>query len=139
MKRWMIVLLIVIAVLAGGFVTVGYFVRSTSAWVHTLAWDEPSLARVPDGVYQSTVSLKMPPGTAAANATATVKVTVKNHRYEAIEVTAPPPIAASMTTYAQVVVDRQSVHPDAISGGTVTKTLVLMAAAKAVMDAVGSE
>lgn len=132
MKRWMIVLLIVVVVLAGGFLTVAYFVRSTSTWARTLTWPEPNLTDVADGVYEGTVSLKMPPGTAAANTTATVRVTVRNHRYEAVEVTAPPPIATGMTRFAQIIVDEQTLRPDAISGGTITKSLVLMAAAKAV-------
>lgn len=131
MKRWMIIVLGVVVVLAIGFFVVLYFVRSTSEWAKTLTWDEPNLAAVADGEYEGSANLKMAPGTAAANTTATVRLTVKHHRYTAIEVLGPAQIAPNMTRYAQIVVERQSVRPDAISGATITKSVVLMAAANA--------
>lgn len=132
MKRWMIAVLIVVVVVAAGFFTTTYFVKSTQRWAQSLTWPNPSLEGVADGVYEGTAAVRMPAGTAAANTTATVRVTVKDHRYAAIEVVAPRPIVSRMTDFSQVVVRDQSLRPDAISGGTVTKKVVLMAAAKAI-------
>jgi uncharacterized protein with FMN-binding domain len=134
MKRWMFVVLGIACVLAIGFVVTGYFVKSTSNWAKTLTWEDPSLKQVADGVYTGTARLDLPVGTAAANSRATVRVTVKDHRYRSIEVTAPREIAKGMTEYAQMVIRSQSLKPDVISGGTVTKSLVLMAAANALTD-----
>lgn len=132
MKRWMIVLLLVVVVVVGGFFTVVYYVGSTRAWVQALELPATNLAAVADGVYEGTSHLKLPSGTAAANSTASVRVTVRDHRFASIEVIAPEPIAARMTEFARTVVDRQSTRLDALSGATVTKVAVLLAIADAV-------
>jgi len=132
MKRWMVITIGSVAVLAVGFLLVLFYIRSTSNWAKNLTWPEPNLATVADGVYEGTATVSMPPGTASANHSVTVRVTVSGHRYAAIEVIAPQQVRGPMTDYAQTVVSEQSLHPDAISGGTVTKSLVLMAAANAV-------
>lgn len=132
MKRWMIVVLSLVAAMAIGLFVVSYFVRSTSRWAQSLHWPDPDVAALADGEYEGTATLKLPPGTAAAGASATVRLRVHNGRYEAIEVVAPDTIKGPMTAFAQVVIERQSLRPDAISGGTVTKAAVLAAAANAV-------
>lgn len=131
-KTWMITVLLIVVVLVGGFFTVVFYVRSTRAWVRALTLPDASLVAVADGVYEGTSHLKLPRGTAAANTSATVRVTVKDHRYTAVEVLAPKRIASSMTDFAQIVVRRQTTRLDALSGATVTKTAVLVAIADAV-------
>lgn len=131
-KIWIIAVVLTVVVIVGGFFTVFFYVRSTRAWVRALALPETSLAAVADGVYEGTSHLKLPAGTAAANTSATVRVTVKDHRYVAIEVLAPTAIASSMTDFVQLVIERQTTRLDALSGATVTKTAVLAAIANAV-------
>lgn len=132
MKRWVLVVLLLGVVLIGGFFTVVSYVRSTRAWARALELPQTDLAIVADGVYEGTARLRLPRGTVAANSTATVRVTVRDHRYEAVEVIAPQAIARQMTDFAQTVVSSQSLRVDTISGATVTKTAVLMAIAHAV-------
>ncbi len=132
MKRWIIITLGSVAVLAIGFLLVVFYVRSTNSWAKTLKWDEPNLSAVADGVYEGTAAVDMPAGTAAANTSVTVRVTVTSHRYSAVEVIAPERLAGPMAGYAGFIVSAQSLHPDGISGATVTKSLVLMATANAV-------
>lgn len=131
-KTWTIAILLIVVVLVGGFFTVFFYVRSTQAWARALALPEPSLVAVADGVYEGTSHLRLPAGTAAANSSATVRVTVKDHRYTAVEVLAPKAIASSMTDFAQIVITRQTTHLDGLSGATVTKAAVLLAVANAV-------
>jgi uncharacterized protein with FMN-binding domain len=135
MKKALKLILILLAVIAVGFLVTVYFVRSTGRWIDTVTWEEPSLQSVEDGVYTGSASFDMPTGTASANTAVTVRVTVKNHRYESVEIVDPKELVQSMTPFAETVVTEQTVHPDAVSGGTVTKTLVLMA----VVDAVSRE
>lgn len=133
-KRWMIAAILIVVVVVGGFFTVFFYVRSTQAWVRALELPEPNLAAVADGVYEGASRLELPAGTAAANTSASVKVTIQDHRYAAVEVIAPKAIAASMTKFAQIVIARQTVRLDALSGATVTKTAVLLAVADAVSN-----
>ncbi len=132
MKRWKIVTLVLIIVAGIGFATVTYYVKSTSAWIKTVAWEDPALTTVPDGEYLGISRLFMPAGTAAANTTASVLVRIRDHRYSAITVTEPAAIARRMTRYAQLVIETQSVKPEVISGATVTKVVTLMAISNAV-------
>lgn len=132
MKRWIIVTIITVGALAIGFGVTAFYAGSTSRWAKTLTWENPSLAAVADGVYEGQAAIRMPTGTAAANTSASVRLTIRDHRYAAIEVVGPAPVARRMTQYAQLIISNQSLRPDAISGGTVTKSLVLMAASNAI-------
>jgi uncharacterized protein with FMN-binding domain len=131
-KRWHFVAISIAIVLVAGFTLVTFYVKSTSVWAKSLQWPDPDLSALADGTYEGSSSLKMPVGTAAANTTATVRVTVENHRYTAIEVVRPPAIGSTMAAFAKSVIDQQSLRPDSISGATITKAVVLMAAANAV-------
>lgn len=139
MKRWMFIVPIVLVVLAAGAFAVRYYVKATHNWAAALTWSEPDLATVEDGVYLGSASITMPVGTAAANVEATVRVTVRDHRYTAVEVLGPSDAVKGMNDFAQIVIQRQSVRPDAISGATVTKKIILMAVVNAVRERKGPE
>lgn len=132
MKRWHIVVLSVAVVLIAGFFVVRYYVRSTGTWAQGLTWPNPDLSLVSDGTYEGSSALTLPPGTAAANTKATVRVTVRGHRIATVEVLEPPALANSMQDLTSRVIDEQTVRPDHISGATVSKITVLMAIADAV-------
>ncbi|HUX50681.1 MAG TPA: hypothetical protein VMW73_07775 [Spirochaetia bacterium] len=132
MKRWMTVTFAVVLVVGAGVGISGFYSQSTSRWLKSVTWSDPSLASVPDGEYTGSAHLDMPAGTAAANSRATVRVTVRSGRYVAVAVSEPAPIAKSMTDYAQLIVVNQSLRPDVISGATATKVVTLMAVANAI-------
>ncbi len=132
MKRWHIVVLSVLVVLIAGFLVVRYYVRSTSTWAQSLTWPNPDLSLVADGIYEGSSALDLPPGAAAANTTATVRVTVRGHRLSAVEILKPATLANSMRDLTSAVIDQQTLRPDRVTGATVSKITVLMAIANAV-------
>ncbi|HUX21034.1 MAG TPA: hypothetical protein VMW69_07320 [Spirochaetia bacterium] len=131
MKRWHFAVISVAVVLVAGLILVVFYAKSTSTWAKTLTWPDPDLSAVSDGTYEGSSSLKMPAGTAAANTTAVVRVTIRNHRYTAIEVVGPSAMTSTMRPFIKSVIDRQSLKPDSITGATVTKAALLIAAANA--------
>jgi uncharacterized protein with FMN-binding domain len=133
MKKKGRVFIIILACLLAIFAVVFFYVRRTSAWVKSITWGEPELSSVADGDYTGESHLVLPVGTAAANAYFKVTVHVGGHRYRSIDVVAPAEGAGVAKGIAQRVIDAQSVHPDAVSGATVTNTAFLTA----VDDALG--
>ncbi len=134
MKRWIIIVPIGVFALAAGLFSIRYYVKATHDWASSITWDDPNLLVVADGIYLGCARFAMPAGTAAANTEVTVRVTVKDHRYAAIEVVGPSPAVKGMNDFAQMIIARQSTKPDAISGATVTKKLILKAVAAAVSE-----
>lgn len=106
-----------------------------STYLSSIDTTAPSIASVPDGTYAGSAAVGVPLGSIAAAPFASVEVTIVNHAYTAIKMTAPKNFPGGVSRFdalAARVVATQGTDVDAVSGATFTSKAFLKAVAKAV-------
>jgi urocanate reductase len=125
-------LLVLGATLAAASVLLGSCTVDKKELARRIELKNVDLAAVPDGVYESRYTIVVP--SAAANKTVKVRVTVKDGRYQTIEVLEPASLAGRDACKKLIsrVEETQSLSLDAVSGATITSAAVLKAIQTAV-------
>lgn len=87
---------------------------------------EVDLSQVTNGVYQGTYTLRLPAGSMVAYPSATVNVTVADHRYQNIAIVSKPMLMSnsSIQVYFKRVIDEQKINIDGISGASYTRKAI---------------
>ena len=95
----------------------------------------PSISSLPDGIYTGEARVAVPLGSFAAMPYAEAEVTIVNHAYVAVTMTAPKKFPGGLGRFddlAARVIAAQGTDVDVVSGATFTSKAFLKAIAKAV-------
>jgi uncharacterized protein with FMN-binding domain len=127
------VIVIIVIVLFALFAVVGVFI-GIYAWRFNRAWksiviEKVDLSQIPDGAYEGSYK--------SFHDSATVKVTVRDHQIEQIEIVKQSPGGnlSEMEELARRVVDSQSPDVDVISGSSASSKVFLKAIENALSSA----